>query len=150
MDKINEIKEELLKYKIKPSLIRIKVYEYLKRTREHPDAEKIYRVLAREIPTLSMTSIYNTLKVLTKNGAIKEIMIEEDEIRYDGYNERHAHFKCVNCGKLYDLKLKCKSCFDAIEIKKAKIFDEHIYFVGICDKCIKKGEKNYEENIKTR
>ncbi|MEM4314651.1 MAG: transcriptional repressor, partial [Thermoplasmata archaeon] len=129
---LQKIKDELQQYKIKPSLIRIKVLEYLKSTREHPNAEKIFKRLSKEIPTLSMTSIYNTLKLFIKKGVIKEIMIEEDEIRYDGINERHAHFKCIKCDKLYDIKLKCKSCLDETDLKQVKIFDEHIYFVGIC------------------
>lgn len=140
MENLQCVKDELLKYKIKPSLIRIKVLEYLKSTRKHPNAEKIYKRLSKEIPTLSKTSIYNALKVMVENGVIKEIMIEEDEIRYDGINERHAHFKCVKCNNLYDLKLKCKSCLKETELNKVKILDEHIYLVGICKKCLKKGE----------
>ncbi len=140
MEDLQDIKEELLSHKIKPSLIRIKVLEYLKSIREHPNAEKIYNKLSREIPTLSRTSIYNTLKLLTEKCVIKEIMIEEEEIRYDGINERHAHFKCIRCNKLFDIKLKCKSCLEQADLNKVKILDEHIYFVGICKKCLKKGE----------
>lgn len=143
MENLQEIKEKLIKYKIKPSLIRIKVYEFLKNTREHPDAEKIYNELKKEIPTLSRTSIYNALKVLVKNRVIKEVMIEEDEIRYDGFNDRHAHFKCIKCKKIYDIELKCDSCLNNIKLKNAKIIDEHIYFIGICENCNKtKGVKD--------
>ncbi len=140
MQNLQKIKDKLQQYKIKPSLIRIKVLEYLNSTREHPNAEKIYKKLLKEIPTLSRTSVYNTLKLLTQKGAIKEIMIEEGEIRYDGINERHAHFKCVKCNNLYDLKLKCKSCLEETDLNKVKVMDEHIYIVGICKKCLKKGE----------
>jgi Fe2+ or Zn2+ uptake regulation protein len=141
MDNVRNIKEELVKHKIKPSLIRIKVLEYLKLTKEHPDAEKIYQKLLKDIPTLSRTSIYNTLKVMVEKGIIKEIMIEEEEIRYDGINERHAHLKCIKCNKLYDLKLKCKSCLKSADLHDVKIFDEHVYLVGICKKCLKKIKK---------
>lgn len=138
MENLQGVKDELLKYKIKPSFIRIKVLEYLKSTREHPNAKKIYQRLAKEIPTLSKTSVYNALKVMVKNGIIKEIMIEKDEIRYDGTTEKHAHFKCIKCNKLYDLKLNYKSYYDMNFLNKVKIFDEHIYFIGICENCLKK------------
>lgn len=136
MQNLQEIKDELLKYKIKPSLIRIKVLEYLRSTKEHPNAEKIYKKLSKEIPTLSRTSIYNTLSILAQEGVIKEIMIEEDEVRYDGINKRHAHFKCIKCNKLFDIKLKCKSCLEVTDLRKVKILDEHVYLVGICKKCL--------------
>lgn len=139
MENLEKIKEELIKYKVKPSLIRIKVYNYLKKSGEHPYAEKIFKELKKEIPTLSKTSVYNALKILVKKNVIKEIMIEEDEIRYDGYNERHAHFKCSKCKKIFDVNLKCKSCLNAIDLKNIKIFDEHIYIVGICSDCLEKG-----------
>ncbi|MCX8093466.1 MAG: transcriptional repressor [Candidatus Goldbacteria bacterium] len=138
MDNTQMIKDELIKHNIKPSLIRIKVLEYLKSTKEHPNAEKIFKKLSKDIPTLSITSIYNALKLFVGKGVIKEIMIQEEEIRYDGANERHAHFKCIKCNKLYDLKLKCRSCLEVTDLNKVKILDEHIYLVGICKKCIKK------------
>jgi len=140
MENLQGVKAELLGHKIKPSLIRVRVLGYLKSTREHPNAEKIYKKLSKEIPTLSITSIYNTLKLFVDKGVIKEILIEEEEIRYDGTNERHAHFKCIKCNNLYDLKLKCKSCLEETDFNKVKIIDEHIYLVGICKKCLKKGE----------
>ncbi len=148
MKNLQETKKELISYKIKPSLIRIKVYDYLKKTKEHPSAEKIYAALKNEIPTLSLTSIYNALKVLIKNKLIKEIMIEEDEIRYDGFIERHAHFKCIKCKKLFDVNLKCKSCLKSNELKKVKILDEHIYFMGICENCINNKEGKYDKKNK--
>jgi len=135
---LQKIGQELIQHGIKPSLIRIKVYDYLKKDKDHPDAEKIFTALRKEIPTLSLTSVYNALKVLTKNKLIREIMIEEDEIRYDGFIEQHAHFKCIKCKKIFDVNLKYKNYLKFDELKKAKILDEHIYFIGICENCLNK------------
>jgi Fe2+ or Zn2+ uptake regulation protein len=139
MEKIEKFKNELNQSKIKPSLIRLKVLEYLRNTRTHPDVEQIYKELVKIIPTLSKTSIYNALRLFVKNGLVKEILIENEEVRYDGIKERHAHLKCVECKKLIDIDLNCKSCKNAIKNKNIDIFDEHIYFVGLCEECKKKG-----------
>ena len=99
-----EITDYLKSHKIKPSLIRLKVMQYLMGTGGHPDVEAIHKSISREIPTLSKTSIYNTLKTFTSAGVVKEIMIEENEIRYDALTGRHGHFKCVVCGSLQTLR----------------------------------------------
>lgn len=138
MEKIEKFKTELIQSKIKPSLIRLKVLEYLRNTRTHPDVEYIYKELLKIIPTLSKTSIYNALNLFVKNGLVKEILIENEEIRYDGIKERHAHLKCVECKKLIDVKLKCKCCKNVLKNKNIEIFDERIYFVGLCPECKKK------------
>jgi Fur family transcriptional regulator, peroxide stress response regulator len=144
-----EATDYLKKYKIKPSLIRLKVMQYLTGTRGHPNAELIHKIISREIPTLSKTSIYNTLKTFAAAGVVKEIMIEENEIRYDAHIDRHGHFKCVVCGALSDIDLGCLSCAAAEKLKGGKVLDEHIYLKGVCAGCVKKG-KTTEEGSKIK
>jgi Fe2+ or Zn2+ uptake regulation protein len=130
-----EVKEYLTKHGIKPTLIRVKTLEYLWNTKEHPDAETIYNELSKFIPTLSITSVYNTLNLFVKKGIILEIKIEGFQSRYDGCLDRHAHFKCIKCGKLFDLDLNCR--LDVSLINVGKIIEEHIYIIGICKDCYK-------------
>lgn len=137
-----EVTEYLKSRKVKPSLIRIKVMQYLMATKSHPNVDAIYKSLSKEIPTLSRTSIYNTLKTFTSAGVAKEIMIEENEIRYDAYVERHGHFKCVVCGSLQDIDLGCVSCAAQEKLNGNKVIDEHIYMKGICVECVKKEARN--------
>jgi len=137
-----EITDYLKKNKIKPSLIRLKAMQFLMGSREHPNVELIHKHLSREIPTLSKTSIYNTLKTFISAGVVKEIMIEENEIRYDAFIGRHAHFKCIECGLLQDIDLSCVSCAAAENIKGNRVLDQHIYMRGVCSECVKKEAKN--------
>ena len=140
MQEIAQIKGELLSYQIKPSIIRIRLYKYLKDNKLHPTAEGIYRELAKEIPTLSLTSIYNNLRLFVAKGLIQEIKIDGTEIRYDGDNKRHAHFSCINCKRILDLTIRCKSCLKLIAKHNHHIIQEQIYFIGICEECLKKQE----------
>ena len=59
---VENITEFLNAHDIKPSYQRIKVYEHLVHSDNHPSAEFIYRKLIKTIPTLSKTTIYNSLK----------------------------------------------------------------------------------------
>ena len=56
-------REYLLKYDIKPSVQRMVIMDYLMSHRIHPSADEIYNALYPTIPTLSKTTIYNTMKL---------------------------------------------------------------------------------------
>ena len=127
-------KDILDKNGIKPSLHRIKILDYLMTNRRHPTVEKIYNDLSQDIPTLSKTTIYNTLKTLLKTGIVQAITIEENEVRFDATTECHAHLKCIKCGQLFDVSLDT----DLLYLKSIdghQIHENHIYFKGICNRC---------------
>ena len=55
--------ELLVQYQIKPSVQRLAVMKFLIKRRNYPTAEDIYTALYPQIPTLSKTTVYNTLKL---------------------------------------------------------------------------------------
>ena len=65
----------------------------------------IYCDLSNDIPTLSKTTVYNTLKLFVENGITSTLTIEENEVRYDAIMTEHAHFKCDGCGTIYDIEI---------------------------------------------
>jgi Fur family ferric uptake transcriptional regulator/Fur family peroxide stress response transcriptional regulator len=134
---------------IKPSVIRIKVFQYLLENRIHPTVDTIYRALLKEIPTLSKTSIYNTLRALNSKGMIIEIMTPGGEIRYDGYPARHAHFMCLKCGVIKDVSLSCTSCLTP-GTEGLKVTEEAIYLKGYCEKCFEKKKKEKPKTTRRR
>jgi len=119
---------------IRPSFQRIKILEYLLKYRNHPTVYTIYRELVNEIPTLSKTTVYNTLKLFVEKNVNIIINIEGNEVRYDANISKHGHFKCEKCGKIYDFTVDLES-INLKEIKKIKIHEYHFYLKGICDKC---------------
>ena len=60
--------EKLQAAGIRPSEPRICIYEYLWENRVHPGAEGIYKQLSPLHPTLSLTTVYNTLKLFADAG----------------------------------------------------------------------------------
>lgn len=101
---IENIGDFLKSNNIKPSYQRIKIYEYLMGTTAHPTVDTIYRALLSEIPTLSKTTVYNTLNLFVDNSIALLITIEENEARYDADTSVHGHFKCDNCGAVLDFR----------------------------------------------
>ena len=73
----NESAAEVLQEKgIKPSYARMQIYDYIREKRNHPTVEDIYAELVRMIPTLSRTTIYNTLTLFLQNNLLQPVTIE--------------------------------------------------------------------------
>jgi len=124
---IEMVKDHLINKGINPSYQRLKILEYLENTRSHPTVDIIYRELLKEIPTLSKTTIYNTLKLLQQKGIVSGITIEENEVRYDADTTPHIHFKCRRCGNIYDLPTKQPLTFKQIDTK---------HLIEVCENCL--------------
>ena len=88
---------------VTPSPQRVAIYRFLRTHAIHPTAETIFEAVRPEQPTLSLTTVYNTLKLLVERCAVREIIIEDGELRYDADMSEHGHFKCLHCGEVYDL-----------------------------------------------
>ena len=55
------VTKSLTEHNIKPTFPRMKIYEYLMEHKNHPSVDSVYQELVEEIPTLSRTTVYNTL-----------------------------------------------------------------------------------------
>lgn len=88
---------------IRPSVQRVVIYQYLSEHPIHPTVDMVYTALSPSYPTLSRTTVYNTLKLLSQNHLVQAIKIDDDEIRYDADVSAHIHFKCARCGKVFDV-----------------------------------------------
>jgi len=126
--------ESLHSKNIKPSYPRIKILEYLMNNHTHPTVDEIYLALVEEMPTLSKTTVYNTLKLFLDNELIKSISIENNESRYDATIHTHGHFKCECCGDIYDFDMNVDGLLSG-DLHGFTIIEKSIYFKGICKKC---------------
>jgi Fur family ferric uptake transcriptional regulator/Fur family peroxide stress response transcriptional regulator len=134
---INPI-ERLQQFGIKPSLQRIAVMNYLLKNYNHPTVDMIFSSLYEFIPTLSKTTVYNTLKLLAQQGVIMEITIDEKNVRYDGDISQHAHFQCKNCGCIRDIHIKNTETISDNETGDLLITESQLYYKGYCEECKKK------------
>ncbi len=131
---IQDYKKILEDHGIKPSHHRLRVYQYLVEHRNHPNVDMIYKELITEIPTLSRTTLYNTLNLFVKMGVVQLITIAENEMRYDADISLHGHFRCQSCGTIHDLWLK-KNTLEFENLDQYQIDESHLYFKGLCPVC---------------
>lgn len=137
---LESLKEELERKDIRLSYQRLKVSEYLTQHLCHPTADQIFADLQKEIPTLSKTTVYNTLKLLVDAGMVRALSVGENETKYDIVTETHGHFKCNSCGEIYDFDISVESLASE-ELKGFRITDKNVYFRGLCAKCLSEAEE---------
>lgn len=126
----------LKQHSIKPSMQRIAIMRYLMEHRTHPTVEEIYTALSPVIPTLSKTTVYNTLKLLSEHGAAQMLTIDERNVCYDADTSIHAHFFCKHCAKVYDLfSPQAPVQSGQTELNGHEIQETHLYYKGICRQC---------------
>lgn len=129
------IKNYLLEKNIKPSYPRMKILEYLVIQKNHPTVDDIFIKLVKEMPTLSKTTVYNTLNLFIKENIARAITIEEGEARYDVDIENHGHFKCTNCGDIHDFKIN-ELGIEKEGLEDFKINQKNFYYSGLCKNCL--------------
>ena len=130
----------LLSKGIKPTYQRLKILKYLQASRSHPTTDRIYQDLVKDMPTMSKTTVYNTLKIFADKNIVTPISITGTEIIYDLCGYQHHHFMCEKCGKIIDMRVICPN-LEKREINGNIIKELHGYFKGICAKCAKKSNK---------
>lgn len=134
---LSQITDHLLAHGIKPSSQRIAIMKYLMENRVHPTVDMIYNGLKSDMPTLSRTTVYNTVWLLAENNAILALDIDNKNVHFDYIEYEHAHFYCRDCGAIIDVELGALKypANNGIHIENM-----NVYYKGLCDKCYKNKE----------
>jgi Fe2+ or Zn2+ uptake regulation protein len=131
--------EELIKIlqskNIHPSHQRIKILEILEKNKDHMNVNMIYDELLKEIPTISKTTVYNTLSAFAEKGLVHCLTITPEEMRYDYKTKPHHHLLCTRCGRIIDVDVQCPYA-DTMEIDGHSIEEIQGYFKGTCKECL--------------
>ena len=120
---------------VRPSYTRMRIMEYLVTNRSHPTADEIYGSLVGEIPTLSKTTVYNSLNAFVEAGLARVITIEDNEARFDADVSDHGHFKCDKCGRIYDFPADMAGLHSKA-LSGFKVSQRDVYFKGVCPRCL--------------
>ena len=70
---------------------------------DHPNAEKIYQEVRRQIPAISFNTVYKTLEVFCQKGLATKVNPLHEMARYDKVTRDHAHLICRGCHRIIDL-----------------------------------------------
>ena len=91
MEKADAYKR-LTEHGIRPSLQRLAILDYLIKHTNHPNVDEVYQAMCHDIPTLSKTTVYNTLRMFADNHVAQMITIDAHRVCYDGNMKPHVQF----------------------------------------------------------
>jgi len=134
---IQEIHSYLKSHDIRPLPHKVVIMQYLRINNIHPTIEQIYNDLLPIMPTLSKTTVYNTLKLFNEKKVVNVLYIDEKQVRFDGHTEViHAHFRCKKCGTIFNVPIEESEIAPFRGAKTLYPDETHVYFFGLCDDCI--------------
>lgn len=113
------------------------IFRVLQGDVSHPSAEAVHAEATREMETISLKTVYQTLHDLSELGEIASLDVGTGMTRFDpNVDDHHHHLVCRRCGKVRDL---------AVQVPEIRIPDgselgfevgsAEIIFRGLCDDC---------------
>lgn len=105
----------------------------------HPTAEDIYEILRKNLPNISLATVYRNLNLLAANGMIRRIEGLDGSIHFDHNTHPHYHFICTKCNKVYDVPYDiAPDLAEQVSAKTGLVVESYdISFKGICKECRK-------------
>ena len=110
----------------------------LQNTHTHPGAEWIYEQVKREVPDISLATVYRNLALFKSQGTIQSIGTVMGVERFDANTEPHVHFICTGCGKVLDLpqmEVPAALSQEAARHTGGRVSNCQLSFSGTCPDC---------------
>jgi Fur family peroxide stress response transcriptional regulator len=117
---------------------RIAICKLLVETDTHPTAAMIYETIHAQYPSLSLTTVYNTLDALTDLGVINVLGNAGDgAVHYDANIEPHINLACISCHKIVDIESPQVNHIhqDISSDLGYKLLGARVMFYGLCPAC---------------
>ncbi len=101
----------------------------------HPTAEQVYVEAKKRIPSLSLGTVYRVLNELVNDGKVLLVSVPGLPDRFDKTLRSHAHFICLNCGRVIDVEKAAEAIIPAgVGVVEQEVF----VLKGLCSECIDK------------
>jgi len=123
--------------------LRFAVYRVLKGNKEHPVVDDVWNAVKRESPGVSRDSVYRILNDFAAKKLIGVLDRADVVARYDSNPERHDHFFCEKCGRVFDFEVA-----DLVErVEPFASQQGQVEYVearvrGVCRECLNKSGKS--------
>ena len=79
------------------------IAQVLENAADHPDVEELYKRASKIDPTISIATVYRTVKLFDEAGILEKLEFGDGRARYeDAKREHHDHLIDVNSGRVIE------------------------------------------------
>ena len=116
---------------------RLVILRELRRREHHASAEEVHRTVHRDLPGLSIPTVYATLELLAELGLARKLKAGTGVSLYDARPEPHQHTMCRRCARVDDLEgeLDAKALLSAASARGFKPDCAELTIWGLCKEC---------------
>lgn len=109
----------------------------VKATDCHPTAEWVYWEVKKNIPNISLGTVYRNLRLLADQGDVCAFDGGGGVSRYDGCTASHYHFRCERCGVVIDIDEPVDCDLDRRVSERSGLAVRYhvLEFRGLCPAC---------------
>jgi Fur family peroxide stress response transcriptional regulator len=112
------------------------VYQVLISKPDHPTADEVFMRAKKDMPEISMATVYNTLDALVASKLVRLVNHDRGATRYCPNMQPHHHFYCDVCGAAFDLEEAPELRAPRLQIPKGFEVDRlEIVVRGRCPRC---------------
>lgn len=98
------LETHLKKHGVIPTPQRLEIAEVLFRRPQHMSADQIMAAVNRgDSSKVSKATVYNTLKLFSDKGLVREVIVDPARVFYDSTTGSHHHIYNVDSGELQDI-----------------------------------------------
>ena len=101
---------------------------------DYPTADMCYAAARLREPSISLGTVYRNLKTLSENGEVDTLETVDKKLHYDGNVNKHGHFICAQCYKIYDIWSK-PEIPEELKVLGFTVMEAKSVYYGFCDKC---------------
>ena len=84
--------------------------------KRHVCADELYDEVRKEDRKISLATVYNCLDTLVECDLVKQVNLDRSPSRFCPNRNPHAHFRCRETGKVYDVALDHECLFSLEQI----------------------------------
>lgn len=95
--------ERLRRAGLKATGPRVILLTALEQNHSHPTAELLHESLQLHHPSLSLSTVYQTLDAFIRTGLCRRVSEAGKRLRVDGTPQDHDHAICRTCGEIFDI-----------------------------------------------
>ncbi len=116
---------------------RLVILRELRRRGRHATAEEVHRAVHRDLPGISIPTVYATLELLAELGLARKLKAGTGVSLYDARPEPHQHTMCRRCARVDDLEgeLDAKALLSAASARGFKPDCAELTIWGRCKEC---------------